>query len=238
MAIQDALDQLMRDTQKTAFVIAQRVSTVRDADLILVLDDGKIVASGRHEELMATSRALQRHPRLAAHRQQNGRDRRESREVGLMRWQGSLEVMASQDEKRARNRAATARRLVGELAPWKSMLFAALGYVLVNAGAQAAGPWLVGRTIDRAIALRQSAAAHAHDRPHARRLRRRRAGAARANAPRRHDRPAPLGVAARAAVRAVAGAAAGLVRQAAGRRSDEPPSRPTSTRSISCSRKV
>ncbi|HEX4461349.1 MAG TPA: ABC transporter transmembrane domain-containing protein, partial [Polyangia bacterium] len=68
-----------------------------------------------------------------------------------MRWQGSLEVMASQDQKRARNRAATARRLVGELAPWKSMLFAALGFVLVNAGAQAAGPWLVGRTIDRAI---------------------------------------------------------------------------------------
>ncbi|HEX4461350.1 MAG TPA: ABC transporter ATP-binding protein, partial [Polyangia bacterium] len=56
MAIQDALDQLMRDTQKTAFVIAQRVSTVRDADLILVLDDGKIIASGKHEELMATSR--------------------------------------------------------------------------------------------------------------------------------------------------------------------------------------
>jgi ATP-binding cassette subfamily B multidrug efflux pump len=56
MAIQDALDQLMRDSQKTAFVIAQRVSTVRDADLILVLDDGKIIASGKHEELMATSR--------------------------------------------------------------------------------------------------------------------------------------------------------------------------------------
>jgi ATP-binding cassette, subfamily B, multidrug efflux pump len=69
-----------------------------------------------------------------------------------MRWQGSLEVMASQDEKRARNRAATARRLVGELGPWKKMLFAAGGYVLVNAGAQACGPWLVGRTIDRAVA--------------------------------------------------------------------------------------
>ncbi|HZS35549.1 MAG TPA: ABC transporter ATP-binding protein [Polyangia bacterium] len=56
MAIQDALDKLMRDTQHTAFVIAQRISTVRDADLILVLDDGHIVAHGRHEELLQTSR--------------------------------------------------------------------------------------------------------------------------------------------------------------------------------------
>jgi ATP-binding cassette subfamily B multidrug efflux pump len=55
MSIQDALDRLMRSTNRTAFVIAQRISTVRDADLILVLDEGKIVARGRHEELVATS---------------------------------------------------------------------------------------------------------------------------------------------------------------------------------------
>jgi ATP-binding cassette subfamily B protein len=55
-AIQDALDRLMRDSQKTAFVIAQRISTVRDADLILVLDEGRIVAQGKHEQLMQTSR--------------------------------------------------------------------------------------------------------------------------------------------------------------------------------------
>ena len=55
-AIQGALDRLMRDSRKTAFVIAQRISTVRDADLILVLDEGAIVAQGRHEELLATSR--------------------------------------------------------------------------------------------------------------------------------------------------------------------------------------
>jgi ATP-binding cassette subfamily B protein len=56
LAIQAALDRLMRDSQKTAFVIAQRISTVRDADLILVIDEGKIVAQGKHEELLATSR--------------------------------------------------------------------------------------------------------------------------------------------------------------------------------------
>jgi ATP-binding cassette subfamily B protein len=54
-AIKQALDRLMRASHRTAFVIAQRISTVRDADLILVLDQGQIVASGTHTELRATS---------------------------------------------------------------------------------------------------------------------------------------------------------------------------------------
>ncbi|RKH70214.1 ABC transporter ATP-binding protein [Corallococcus aberystwythensis] len=54
-AIQGALDALMRDKRRTAIVIAQRISTVRDADLILVLDEGRIAAKGHHEELKATS---------------------------------------------------------------------------------------------------------------------------------------------------------------------------------------
>jgi ATP-binding cassette subfamily B multidrug efflux pump len=54
-AIRDALDRLMRSERRTAIVIAQRLSTVRDADLILVLDEGKVVAQGRHEELLASS---------------------------------------------------------------------------------------------------------------------------------------------------------------------------------------
>jgi ATP-binding cassette subfamily B protein len=51
--IQAALDQLMHG--RTSFVIAQRISTVMTADQILVLDQGQIVARGRHEELMETS---------------------------------------------------------------------------------------------------------------------------------------------------------------------------------------
>jgi ATP-binding cassette, subfamily B, multidrug efflux pump len=48
--IQQALEQLM--VGRTAFVIAQRLSTVRNADLILLLDDGHLVASGSHAELL------------------------------------------------------------------------------------------------------------------------------------------------------------------------------------------
>ena len=54
-AIQETLDRLMRERHRTVFVIAQRVSTVRDADLILVLDEGRIAARGTHEELLEGS---------------------------------------------------------------------------------------------------------------------------------------------------------------------------------------
>ncbi|MFY0577475.1 ABC transporter ATP-binding protein [Cystobacter fuscus] len=53
--IRRALDELMRSTRSTAIVIAQRLSTVRDAHLVVVLDEGHVAARGRHEELLATS---------------------------------------------------------------------------------------------------------------------------------------------------------------------------------------
>jgi ATP-binding cassette subfamily B protein len=49
--IQDALSRLMKD--RTTFVVAHRLSTVQEADQILVLDEGVIVESGTHSQLVA-----------------------------------------------------------------------------------------------------------------------------------------------------------------------------------------
>lgn len=51
MLIQDALEKLM--AERTTFIIAHRLSTVHNADKIIVLDKGKVVESGTHKELMA-----------------------------------------------------------------------------------------------------------------------------------------------------------------------------------------
>jgi ABC-type multidrug transport system fused ATPase/permease subunit len=51
--IMDALSRLMR--QKTTFIIAHRLATVQHADRIIVLDGGRIIESGTHQELIGTS---------------------------------------------------------------------------------------------------------------------------------------------------------------------------------------
>jgi len=51
--IQQALQTLMEN--RTSFIIAQRISTVRNADLILLIEGGRLIAQGTHEELLRSS---------------------------------------------------------------------------------------------------------------------------------------------------------------------------------------
>ncbi len=56
--VQEALERLMKD--RTTLVIAHRLSTIRNADMIAVMNDGIIVESGTHEQLMAKNGAYTR----------------------------------------------------------------------------------------------------------------------------------------------------------------------------------
>ncbi len=62
-----------------------------------------------------------------------------------------MRMAAETAEERARHRGATARRLVGEVAPYRSRLLIGFVFIVVGAVAQAIGPYLIGRAIDQAI---------------------------------------------------------------------------------------
>ena len=50
LQVQEAFDNLMKG--RTSFVVAHRLSTIRNASLILVMKDGNIIEQGTHEELL------------------------------------------------------------------------------------------------------------------------------------------------------------------------------------------
>ena len=54
--VQGAIERLMSD--RTTFVVAHRLSTIRNADRILVLEKGRIVQDGKHDELLGDDKGI------------------------------------------------------------------------------------------------------------------------------------------------------------------------------------
>jgi ATP-binding cassette subfamily C protein CydCD len=67
MLVRRALEELMHD--RTTVVIAHRLSTVRNADHIVVLDEGRVIESGKHADLVARGSL---YARLVAHQMTGG----------------------------------------------------------------------------------------------------------------------------------------------------------------------
>jgi ATP-binding cassette subfamily B protein len=55
--MRESLKQELKDT--TMIIIAQRISSIKDSDLILLIDEGKIVDKGTHDQLMKSSALYQ-----------------------------------------------------------------------------------------------------------------------------------------------------------------------------------
>ncbi len=137
--ILDGLREVMR--ARTTFLVSHRVSTVKEADLIVVLREGRIVERGTHDELVAAGRLLRRPPPAAAAR---GRDR-DRRGRGVSAPDDDALAPPSYDFR-------LLRRLLGYLRPHLAAVAAAFALIVAQAGIDLVGPYLTKVAIDRHIA--------------------------------------------------------------------------------------
>ena len=156
--IQLALDNLMKD--RTTFIIAQRLSSVRTADLILVLDHGKIAERGTHQELIETGGLYKEIHRLqlTQHHQAQA-DLESCRPGGEMSMRKvKAEQMPSlpahyqlEDEKYEGYNRDIFQGVFSFITPYKRELIISMILMIIGSAGSVAGPYLTKIAIDEGI---------------------------------------------------------------------------------------
>ena len=165
--IQDALEELMQG--RTSFVIAQRISTVLNADKIVVLDRGQIAAEGTHAELLARSPIYREIYRVAVGRgrrtewlnRRDGptRDRQHTARTNVRQGcspgrgcRGRAGEAARRASNGPRMCAAHCAGSCSTCAPYRWAFAAVFALVIVSTLLGLLAPYLMGLAIDRLLA--------------------------------------------------------------------------------------
>ena len=139
-ALRRALSQ--ETAEATVVIVAQRVSTIRDADRILVLDEGRVVGSGTHHELMDGNRDLPGDRALPA----DGSGGRVMAGPGGRMMAGGAPTDRSMDFK------GSSKRLLKRFATEKASLYGMLAACVLSVGLSVVGPKILGRATDLVFA--------------------------------------------------------------------------------------
>lgn len=147
----DALEEL----SCTTFIITQKISSTASADLILLLDDGRLIGQGKHEDLMESSELYRR-----IYESQYGRVRSMFKAFiePFRQPRPALDPESLRSGKgrkpkaRAKNWSGTLGRIWSYLARRKVKLSLVLLMVLASSGLALLGPYMVGVAVDQFIA--------------------------------------------------------------------------------------
>ncbi len=140
--------------ESTVVIVAQRVSTIRDADLILVLEDGVVVGRGTHEELLADSPTYQEivESQLSAEEARRMThhcpELKKTERIQAGPGPGRGPFGGGMVGQKAMTFGPSAKRLIRRMAPEKVKAVAVISLAVVSVALTAFGPKILGHATD------------------------------------------------------------------------------------------